>query len=274
MSTQPNQSAQAYWDFTAETYDQIFPNTVIGQAQRDVVWGELTRVFHSGQRVLELNCGTGIDAVHLAQSGVTLLACDISPRMIELACRRSSTTQVGGLIDFRVLATEDIAALVDERPFDGAFSNFAGLNCVEDLSAVARNLARLLKPGAQLLVCLMGRFFLWEAAWYLVHGNPRKGLRRFTCGSAGSLNDHAMVRVYCRSVGTVAQIFAPEFRLRHWRGVGVTIPPSPLEGWAGRFPRLLKWLTRTDRWIGQIPIFRSMADCVLLQFEYAEGRSD
>src|ERR1700676_1000707 len=129
MSTQLTPSAQAYWDITAETYDQIFPGTLIGQAQREVIWQELRRVFHSGQRLLELNCGTGIDAVHLAEIGVTVLACDISPRMIELACRRSSSTKVGRLIDFRVLATENVAVLGDEGPFDGAFSNFAGLNC-------------------------------------------------------------------------------------------------------------------------------------------------
>jgi SAM-dependent methyltransferase len=268
MSTQFTRSAQAYWDITAESYDQIFPHTLIGQAQREVVWQELRRVFCSGQRLLELNCGTGIDALHLAEGGVTVLACDISPRMIELACRRLNATKVRGLVDFRVLTTENIAVLGDEGPFDGAFSNFAGLNCVEDLSAVARNLARLLKPGAQMLLCMMGHFFLWETAWYLLRGNPRKAMRRFKWGSVGPMDDHAAVRVYYRSVGTVARVFAPEFRLRRWRGVGVTIPPSDLENWARRFPRVFKSLARTDHWLGRIPVFRSMADSVLLEFEH------
>ena len=40
--------------------------SLIGRAQRRVVTKELDRIFHSGQRILELNCGTGVDALHLA----------------------------------------------------------------------------------------------------------------------------------------------------------------------------------------------------------------
>src|ERR1700737_4923167 len=270
MSTRSTRSAQASWDIAAEPYDQVFPDTLIGQAQRDAVWQELRPVFHSGHRVLELNCGTGIDAVHLAETGVRVLACDISPRMIELACQRLNATQLGELVDFRVLATEDIAGLGDEGPFDGAFSNFSGLNCVEDLSAVARNLAQLLRPGARVLLCMVGRFFVWEIAWYLAHGNPRKAMRRFKSGSVGRLSDDATVRVYYRSVGAVERIFAPEFQLRHRIGVGVTLPPSYAEDCARRFPRILERLARADRWLGRIPVVRSMADCALLQFERVE----
>jgi SAM-dependent methyltransferase len=270
MTDQLTRSAQAYWDIAADDYDQIFPDTLIGHAQRDAVWQELSTVFHSGDRVLELNCGTGIDAVHLAENGVRVLACDISPRMIELARRRLHATKFGGLIDFRVLATEGIRVLGNEGPFDGAFSNFSGLNCVEDLPAVARNLAQLLRPGARVLLCMVGRFFVWEIAWYLAHGNPRKAMRRFKSGSVGRLSDNATVRVYYRSVGAVERIFAPEFQLRHRIGVGVTLPPSYAENCARRFPRILERLARADRWLGRIPVVRSMADCALLQFERVE----
>jgi 2-polyprenyl-3-methyl-5-hydroxy-6-metoxy-1,4-benzoquinol methylase len=67
--------------------------------------------------------------------------------MIELAQRRANSTQTNEQIDFRVLATENIESLDKEGLFDGAFSNFSGLNCVDDLAAVAQKLARLLRPG-------------------------------------------------------------------------------------------------------------------------------
>lgn len=147
LSTPPGET---YWNKVAETYDQIFPHTLVGRVQRDIVWHELERVFQPGRRILELNCGTGIDAVHLAESGVTVLACDISPRMIEIARQRLRSTALEGLVEFRALPTEDIAGLEGKGCFDGAFSNFSGLNHVRDLSAVARNLARLLKPVPEL----------------------------------------------------------------------------------------------------------------------------
>jgi SAM-dependent methyltransferase len=264
MSTLSTRSSQAYWNTVAETYDQVFPHTLIGRAQRDVVWQELERVFHPGQRILELNCGTGIDAVHLAEGGVAVLACDISPRMIEIACRRSSSAGLADLVDFRALPTEDIAVLGGQGSFDGAFSNFSGLNHVGDLSAVARNLARLLKPGARALLCIAGRFVPSEMAWHLAHGNLRTAMRRLT-----RLTDDVTLKVHYPSVSAMARIFAPEFRLREWKGVGVAVP-SCLEHLARRHPRALDRLAKADRWLGSVPVFRGMADCILLQFERIE----
>lgn len=259
---------RAYFDKAAETYDQAFTHTVIGRAERDAVWQELGRIFHSGHRILELNCGTGVDALYLAESGVSVLACDIAPRMIDIARRRLSSTTLGELIDFRVLATEDIAALRDEGLFDGAFSNFAGLNCVEDLSAVARNLARLLKVGARILLCMSGHFVPLEVAWHLAHGKPRRALRRFRRGGAvGHTADDGRVIVHYPSAVTLARIFAPDFRLRGWKGIGVTMPPAYFEPWARRFPNVFDRLARADRWIGRLPVLRAMAGHILLQFE-------
>ena len=64
--------------------------------------------------------------------------------------RRLDITGLHELVDFRVLDTAKLDSLVVDAPFDGAFSNFSGLNCVQDLSQVAGNLARLVKPGARI----------------------------------------------------------------------------------------------------------------------------
>src|SRR5450631_3952403 len=115
-----------YWDLIAESYDRNFPETVVGKVQRDAVWHELDKTFQPGMRVLELNCGTGIDAVHLAKLGVRVVACDLSPKMIDTARQRLNAADLDGRVDFRVLDTEKIETLRVEAPFDGAFSNFSG----------------------------------------------------------------------------------------------------------------------------------------------------
>src|ERR1700727_1525008 len=206
----------AYCDLTAENYDSIFSETVIGRVQRDAVWRELGKTFQPGMRILELNCGTGVDAVHLAARGVRVVACDLSSKMIEAARERLGATGLEALVEFRVLATEEIDSLVGDAPFDGAFSNFSGLNCVEDISQAARNLARLLKPGARTLLCMVGRFSLWEMAWHLVEGKPALALRSFRRKPATHISAQGAVLVHYPSVREMKRMFAPEFRLRTW----------------------------------------------------------
>jgi SAM-dependent methyltransferase len=271
MNARPIDSAQAYWDAAAETYDLDFANTLIGRAQRESIWREIEKVFTVGQRILELNCGTGIDAVFLANRGVKVLACDIAPRMIELAQRRASLMKGSGMVDFCALATENIEVLGKESSFDGAFSNFSGLNCVDDLPTVAQKLATLLRPGARLVLCMIGRFVPWEIAWYMAHGNPRRAFLRFKRVTVGRIAEDAVVNVRYPSVRKLARIFAPSFRLRKQQGIGITLPPSYLEHLAQQFPWVLNRLANLDRRIGCLPLVRSMGDCVLLQFERTEG---
>ena len=66
-------SASAF-DELAEVYDADFTNTLLGTLLRDAVWRRIDRLFAAGDRVLDLGCGTGADAVHLAERGVRVMA--------------------------------------------------------------------------------------------------------------------------------------------------------------------------------------------------------
>jgi SAM-dependent methyltransferase len=261
----------AAFDAVAETYDDVFTQSCVGLAQRAAVHRELDRAFRPGQHVLEINCGTGVDAVYLACRGVRVLACDASARMIEVARRRAARDAIDTRPEFRVLPTERIGALLDTEghaQFDGAFSNFAGLNCVEDLSAVARELAMLLKPGATALFCVFGRLCLWEIFWYLGQGKPRKAFRRFHAkGDTARLAENVMVHVHYPAVRTLAQLFLPQFQFKGWKGVGVAVPPTYLESVMGRFPEFLRALATVDRGLGSCPGLRGMADHALVKLE-------
>jgi ubiquinone/menaquinone biosynthesis C-methylase UbiE len=245
MSADPTHFAQAYWDTAAETYVQDFSGTGIGETRRHAVWRRLDKIFSPGQKLLELNCGTGIDAVHLAERGIQLVACDISSRMIELALQLSASTDTSELIDFRVLPNEEIGSLKGENVFDGAFSNFCGLNCVEDLPAVVRELTRLVRPEATVLLCMIGRFVPWEIAWFMAHGEPGKALRRLR-GSSFRSSDPGTVCIQRPSVREIARVMSPAFRLQRWSGVGIAVPPTYTENRMQHFPRMIKGLAGID----------------------------
>jgi ubiquinone/menaquinone biosynthesis C-methylase UbiE len=267
MAVAQTQIYAAPFDAVAERYDEIFTTSKIGRAQRTAVWKKLEKAFRPGDRVLELGCGTGVDACFLADGGVRVVACDNSPKMIALTTRRVAEDAKLSFVYPHLLAVEDMASLQNSGPFDGAFSNFGALNCVQDIRQFVRDLAILLKPGATALLCWMGPCCLWEITWYLAHGNPGKALRRFRRGGVTArLAGGAEVRVHYPSVRLLAQSFAPEFQVRSIKGIGVSVPPSYLEAWANRFPRFFDLSVRADLFLGRCPGIRAFADHILLEF--------
>jgi ubiquinone/menaquinone biosynthesis C-methylase UbiE len=140
------------FDALASSYNAMWTDTPRGREQRAVVWREIDRLFRAGDRVLDLGCGTGDDAVHLAGLGVEVAGIDASLQMVEVAHARG--------INASLLAIEDLARL--GGVFSGAISNFGALNCVADLRTVALQLARLVQPEGPVAICLMGRFCLTD----------------------------------------------------------------------------------------------------------------
>jgi len=268
MSATRQHAYPAPFDAVAIGYDETFTSSLIGRAQRKAVWSELAKRFHPKDRVFEIGCGTGVDACFLAERGVQVVACDPSRQMIEIAARRIRNSGVQELVHPLVLRAEDLAALPASELFDGAFSNFGALNCVGNLCQVARDLARMLKPGASAVLCWMGPYCAWEIIWYLAQGNREKAFRRLSReGVEARIADGAFLQVRYPSVKSLANAFAPEFRLKSIQGIGVAVPPSYLEPWAERHPHLLNLCERIDLWTSRCPGIRSLGDHVLVRLE-------
>ena len=269
---EPTASYSAPFDAIAEQYDLTFSSSMIGQFQRAAVWRELTRSFRAGDRILDLGCGTGVDACFLAERGIDVIACDKSSQMLRVAAQKITALSTSARsVQLRLVPAEEVLSLSTDGPFDGAVSNFGAVNCVSDVGKLARDLARLLKPGASLLLCVIGPSCAWETAWYLLHGKPRKAFRRFRRGGEpAKLEGGEAFNVYYRSVSSKQVLFAPGFRLKSVRGVGVLVPPSYLEPWARRFPRLTRLAGETDKYLGLCPGIRGFADHILLRFERTE----
>ena len=87
-----------------------------------------------GEHILDLGCGDGTLTAQIAARGALVVAVDASEDMIAAARARG--------LDARQIRAE---ALPFEREFDAVFSN-AVLHWIKDADAVARGVARALKP--------------------------------------------------------------------------------------------------------------------------------
>ena len=247
----------------ASSYDDTFTRTCIGTRMRRAVWRRLDAAFRSGDRILELGCGTGEDAVHLAGRGVVVLATDPADGMVVEA--RAKAGRAG--LEDRVTARTLDAGRLDETdlggPFDGAFSNFGALNCVPGLAAVSAGLSRHVRPGGRVLLCLMGRYVPWEWGWFLARGDRKAAFRRLAAGGT----EWRGLPIAYPPVRELRRLFAPGFRFRGARAIGVLVPPSYVETWAARHPRLLAALDAVERRVEALPPLPSLADHVLIELE-------
>src|SRR5512146_1922454 len=67
----------------ASSYDEDFEKLPAARRLRGIVWNVYCRYFKPGDSLLELNCGTGTDAMTLAEKGMRILATDISTAMLQ-----------------------------------------------------------------------------------------------------------------------------------------------------------------------------------------------
>jgi SAM-dependent methyltransferase len=260
-------AAEAF-DAVAEQFDARFGGWLSVAAQRRAVRAELLQAFPSGARVLEIGGGTGDDAAWLSRRGRDVLLTDASATMVRLASARLE--RLGGPAA-QVLAAENLATLAEEREragsalFDGAFSNFAALNCVIDLAPVGAALARLVRPGGQLALVVFGTWSPGEWLLECVRGRPKNAFRRLHRGdvSARLSGKPFVVRYHRRRAITAA--LAPWFRLTATRGVGLFVPPSAAEPWISSYPRVLALLERLDQLVSR-PL-APLGDHVLYRFE-------
>jgi hypothetical protein len=191
--------------------------------------------------------------------------------MIETARQRMQTEDPDAPIEFRILATENLVELGRRELFDGAFSNFSGLNCVADLHLTARQLAAVVTRGAPLLICLSTRFCLLEIAWFVLHGQFRRAFRRSSGLATVKVGDYT-VKVHYPTLRALKSMFAPYFRMCSCTGIGVAVPPSYLESIVRKHPQMLGWLRRIDKRISGLPWFRTIGDHMLIHFERVEGQ--
>jgi ubiquinone/menaquinone biosynthesis C-methylase UbiE len=242
--------ADGTFNLVAARYDEVWTHSPIGRLQRQAVWRRLDSQFRRGDSLLDLGCGTGEDALHFQDLGMQVRAVDASVEMVRIARSRG--------VDATHLAIEELGHM--SGAFDGAISNFGALNCVERLDAIRAPLAKLVRPGGSLAICIMGRFCLWELAWHLLRARPAKAFRRW---SKNGVSSSLGVRVYYPSVARLRQLLAPDFTLAGWYGVGIAVPPSYVTGLSNR---LLARLASFDRRVEHRPLWRALSDHRLLIF--------
>ena len=262
-----NNSMKRSYESIANAFDQIAPqydavygphgNLLMSWMRRENI-ALLQATFPPKSRLLEIGCGTGEEALHLARAGYKLLATDISPAMAAQTAVKARAAGLNDRITCLAIPGGHLDTLQPAQAYDGAYASFGSLNCEPDLDRLVTALADLLRPGAAFVCSVMARWCPIEIVWFLSHRRPQQAFRRLRRGwQPASLQgaDGLLLNVKVRffSVGEIESVFSPAFVLERVRALPLLLPPPYLvptyKKYRTFFDRLEPWEMRLrDRW--------------------------
>src|ERR1700735_3260922 len=116
-----NDTREAF-DSVAADYDGPRGNNPSIQDMRQEMWRWLDATFAPGSRLLDLGCGTGLDAVRMARVGHHVTATDWSQRMVDRTRQRAEHEQLAGSVHAIADEGHELSRIDGHAPFDGLYS--------------------------------------------------------------------------------------------------------------------------------------------------------
>jgi len=260
MTSVRSEQARKAFDSIADTFDATFENDTTRRLRRALYSG-IMRLVPSGSRVLDISCGSGIDAIALHEMGYRVSVADVSAEMVRVC---SSKFRAHGVTcPAYVCSMEDAGRTITDR-FDLILSNFGAINCLPDLERLPVSIASLLRPGGTFLAVIMPRISPWEIISGLLRFRPGFAFRRFQrdTPATGFGPNHFPVTYF--SERAIRMSFSPLFETMGIEGWNVFSPPPHAQTFVQRFPSLTGMLEALDDHLSTLPVFRTMGDHIVV----------
>lgn len=245
INTIQEKDASVAFSRQAAVFDELYSSDSIIQYKRKRVRDHVLQFLKPNSTILELNAGTGEDAVFFAQQGHIVHATDISEAMQTRLKEKVELYNLQMKISEEICSFNQLDFLSNRGPYDLIFSNFAGLNCTNNLSSVLLSFDSLLKPGGYVTLVILPKFCLWEFLLFF-KGKFKTALRRFS-GKRGTKAhiEGEYFRCWYYNPSFIKKKLKKTFTVIKLEGLCTIVPPSYIEGFAKKhrktFNRLVKF---------------------------------
>ena len=262
---------QSPFDKIAPNYDELFTSTAIGKMQRNIICKYLDESLSKNQQlnILELNCGTGEDAVYFAKKGFSVVATDESDEMLKITKEKINKLGLSNYVTTGKLDLTNPSDFSFDQKYDLVFSNFGGLNCVDKDSLNDLNdvLSGILNDRGRIIFVLMPKFSLWDSMYFLLKMKLNKVFRRASSKPLKvNLND-GNVQTYYYSPKEIANFFGNNFKVKNIKPVGFFIPPSFLNNFFLRKEITLRILDIFENSVSNFSFLANLSDHFLIDME-------
>lgn len=254
----------ASFDIAANTYDQSFTNSEIGKLQRNFVYRVVSKHLHNTKKILEINCGTGEDAIWFAKKGFEVTATDISNEMIAVAKAKEPFQN----LNFIQTDINSISEQFFDQKFDTIFSNFGGLNCLTptELENFLSSSKKMLSEKGKLILVIMPKNTLWEKVYFILKGKFKTAFRRTKKEVIANV-DGTGVPTYYYNPKEIVHLTKTNFKCVELKPIGFFVPPSYLEPFFKKQKRFLQFLTTLENKIKSSSFLSKYADHYILILE-------
>lgn len=246
--------AAAAFSSQSTIFDQLYADNKIVQYKRERVRAHLKKYIQAGDCILELNSGTGEDAIWLAQQKCIVHATDFACRMLEELHKKIINEGLESIVTSEFRSFTDLQNLQQKGPYDLIFSNFAGLNCTDKLHEVLTSFSPLLKAKGIITLVLLPKFCLWEFL-LLFKGKFKTAIRRFFSSKGRNARvEGACFKCWYYNPSFITTKLNAEFELLSIEGLCTVVPPSYIENFGDKYPKLFNFLKdKEDRWKSKWP---------------------
>lgn len=254
QQSKPEQAAASAFSKQAALFDKLYNADTIIQYKRKRVREHVEAFLQPGSQILELNAGTGEDALYFAKQGHHVHATDISTGMQEVLMKKVEEQNLQTHISYELCSFTELENLQQQGPYDHIISNFAGLNCTGRLDKVLGSFNWLVKPGGYVTLVILPKFCLWEFL-LLFKGKFKTAFRRF----AGRKGARAHIegeyfRCWYYNPSYIRKHLADPFKKIKLEGLCTLVPPSYIENFATKHPKLYRFLEKKEnKWKSKWP---------------------
>lgn len=238
--------AEAAFSKQSIIFDKIYAENTIVAYKRARVRTHILNFLPAESSILELNSGTGDDAIFFAKKGHRVHATDISIGMQAQLKQKAADEGLTNSISTELISFTSLENLKKKEKFDLVFSNFAGLNCSNELDIVLSSFKGLLKPGGVATLVVLPKFCLWEFL-LLFKGKFKTALRRpFSFNGARAHVEGVYFKCYYYNPSFIIKHLGKNFELLGIEGLCTIVPPSYMEGFAEKHPQFYHYLKKKE----------------------------
>jgi len=221
---------EAAFDGVAEDYDRHILGNPINVWLRNRSVALMAGVFKPGQTILEVGCGTGTETISLARRGITIIAADISSKMLEVLRRHAEEASVKDLVVPIHCRPYQLREKLKEEGFtcvDGAYSTYGAVNTEPRIAEFFGTMHSLVHDEGRLVLGVWNRYCLYEMLGYMLKANPSLAMARLR-NPVPIGKSRFCVSTNAFSIRALNLAISPYFHLERASGVGVLLPPSNL----------------------------------------------